>query len=130
MAFDGKFVFEGKEFDLLESKIDFKREVDAKGRTSSHVKGVLLSCTVESTEDTSLIESATNEYKLIKGKFVWKKGDEDAKMKECEFEDGAIIKYSENFTREDAKPMSISLLISPRVMVCGGARLEFDWPKK
>lgn len=129
MAFDGKFVFEGKEYDLLDSDIKFKREVDEKGRTSSHVKGAFLYLKVESTEDTGLIEAATNEYKLIKGKLVWKKGDEDAKMKECEFEDGAIIEYKETFTRDDSKPMSTALLISPRVIICGGARLEFDWPK-
>lgn len=129
MAFDGKFVFEGKEYDLLDSEVKFKREVDGKGRSSSHVKGALIYIKAESTEDTKLIEAATNEYKLIKGKVIWKKGDEDAKMKECEFEDGVIMDFVENFKRDDPEPMSISLRVSPRVLICGGARLEFDWPK-
>lgn len=129
MAFEGKVVIEGKEYDAIEADYEFKRDADAKGRPSSHVHGMILSCTVESTESTSLVEAAFDEFKRIKGQFIFKKGDERAKMKDIEFEDATIVNFKEHFKRDDSSPMTISLKMTARKVKCGSAVYEAEWPK-
>ena len=75
----------GKEFDVLFSNYEFSRSTDSKGKPSSSITGGRVVVTIESTEDTSTIEAMLNsQFKPVEGKIIYKKTDEDAKMKEVE----------------------------------------------
>jgi hypothetical protein len=132
MSFKASLTIGGKEFDVLHCSYSFRRDVDAKGRPSSGMYGGQINLEVESTEDTSLLESMVNNaHKAQKGKVTFFKRDEDkAKMKELEFEDGYIIQYSEAIDAVGAHPMTISFVISARTLKVGNAQHKNEWPDK
>lgn len=64
MAFKARISLgSSKEFDVLQCSFSLNRDVDAKGRPSSGVYGGTIQVEVESTEDTSVIESMVNNLK-------------------------------------------------------------------
>lgn len=130
MAFKARIALGSKEFDVLQTSFSLNRDVDAKGRPSSGVYGGTIQVEVESTEDTSVIESmVNNQFKPINGTITFKKSDEDAKMKELKFEEGYIIQYNEGINIIGNNPMSLSFVISARKLTLGNAQHENDWPK-
>lgn len=86
MAFRATLNLAGKEFDVLDCDYKLERDVDAKGRPASNIYGGKLRVRVESTEDTSILEQMVNQFKPITGSVIFKKGDEEAKMKELTWE--------------------------------------------
>ena len=80
-----------KELDVLKCDYEFRRDVDSKGKPSSGVYGGTINLSVESTDDTSIVESLVNQYKPIDGTITFKKSDENAKMKEVSWEKGYFI---------------------------------------
>jgi hypothetical protein len=129
MAFNAKIQIGSKEYDVLQCSFSLNRDVDAKGRPSSGVYGGTIHVEVESTEDTSVIESmVNNQYKSFSGKIVIKKTDEDAKMKELTFTDSYIIQYNEGINVVGNHPMTLSFVISARTLKLGAAEHVNDWP--
>ncbi|WP_083252077.1 type VI secretion system tube protein TssD [Pedobacter steynii] len=130
MAFKTRLTLGSKEFDVLQCSFSLNRDVDAKGRPSSGVYGGTIHIEVESTEDTSVVESmVNNQYKALSGNIIFKRGEEDAKMKELSFEDGYIIQYTEGIAVHDKTPMTLSFVISARKLKLGNAEHTNDWPK-
>ena len=85
MAFRASLELNNKEFDVLYSNYEFSRNTDPKGMPSSSVLGGRVKATIESTEDTSVIEAMLNSpFKPVEGKIIYKKTEEDAKMKEIQ----------------------------------------------
>lgn len=130
MAFDAKFTINGTTYDALNAGYRMKRDVDSKGCPSSHVYGVEIWGTVESTDDTNIIESMFNEYKPFSGGIIFKKGNEDAKMKEFKFEKAYVIGFEESFERKNETPMTIDFKITAQKVDCNGATHEEEWPEK
>ncbi|WP_158991081.1 type VI secretion system tube protein TssD [Mucilaginibacter sp. L196] len=130
MAFKATISLGAKTFDVLQCSYALNRDVDAKGRPSSGVYGGTIQVEVESTEDTSVIESmVNNQYKPINGTITFKKSDEDAKMKELSFTEGYIIQYNEGISITGNNPMTLSFVISARTLKIGNAQHENDWPQ-
>ena len=129
MAFRATLNFGGKEFDVLDCKYKINRDVDIKGRPSSNLYGGQITVHVESTEDTSILESMVNQFKPNSGSVVFKKGDEEAKMKELEWENGYIIEFAEDIDVDGSKPMSLTFTVSAQTIKIGGANFEQNWPK-
>mgnify|MGYP003413193200 CR=1 FL=1 len=130
MSFKTRLALGGKEYDVIQCKYSLHRDVDSKGRPSSSVYGGSISVEVESTEDTSVIESmVNNQYKAISGKITFKKGQEDATMKELKFQDAYIIQYNEGIAIANDRPMTLTIVLSARVLEVQNATLENDWPK-
>ncbi|MBV8252583.1 MAG: type VI secretion system needle protein Hcp [Chitinophaga sp.] len=129
MAFNAKIQLGSKTYDVLQCSFSLNRDVDAKGRPSSGVYGGTIHVEVESTEDTSVIESmVNNQYKPFSGKIIIKKTDEDAKMKELTFTDSYIIQYNEGINVVGNHPMTLSFVISARTLKLGNAEHVNDWP--
>lgn len=84
---------------------------------------------VESTDDTSILENMTNQFKPHSGSIVFKKGDEEAKMKELTWENGYITEFTENIDIVGSQPMTITFVVSAQVIKIGGAQFEQNWPK-
>ena len=129
MAFSSTLNLGGKEFDVLDCKYSLKRDVDSKGRPSYNIYGGRITVTVESTSDTTIIEQMVNLYKPFSGSIVFKKIDEDAKMKELTFENAYIVEFEEGLRAEGEKPMSLSFTISAQVLKIGNAEHHENWPK-
>lgn len=129
MAFRSTLSLGGKEYDVLDCNYSLKRDVDSKGRPSSNIYGGRISVRVESTEDTTILETMVNQFKPFNGSIVFKKGDEEGKMKELTFENAYIIEFAEGIDIVGSAPMSINVTISAQIIKIGGAEYEENWPK-
>lgn len=129
MAFKAQCKIGSKEFDVISCDYALRRDVDLKGRPSSGVYGGTVNIAVESTDDTSLIESMVNQYKPIDGTVTFKKSDEDAKLKELSWTKGYIIKFQETLDIVGVVPMLIHFTVSAQELKIGGADHKNDWPK-
>ena len=103
----------GKEYDVLYSNYEFSRTTDKKGQPASSISGGRISVTIESTDDTSTIEAMLNsQFKPVEGKIVYKKSEEDAKMKEISFKNAYIVHYKETLDVNNEAPMTIAMTFS------------------
>jgi len=131
MSFKASLKFGSKEYDVLSCSYSFSRDVDHKGRPASTVYGGTVSVTIESTEDTTVIESMVNsKHKPVNGSVTFFKREEDkAKMKEVTFTDGYVIAFSESLDATGGSPMHISFTLSARELKVGNATHVNEWPK-
>ncbi|WP_271783496.1 type VI secretion system tube protein TssD [Aquimarina algiphila] len=119
----------GKVFDVLSSDYAFSRDTDKKGKISSNVYGGRITLTIESTEDTSVIEAMLNsQFKSVEGKIIYKKTDEDAKMKEVEFKNAYIVYFKESLDVNGDVPMTINFTVSAEEIIIGNASIHNRWP--
>lgn len=128
MAFKATLTMGGKEFDVQKCNYELKRDVDSKGRPSSDIYGGVIDITLESTEDTSIIEAMVNQFKPGSGNVVFNRGDEESKMKELIWENGYIISFKEGIDVVGKQPMSLSFRVSAQVLKIGEAQIEQSWP--
>jgi hypothetical protein len=129
MSFRANLNFEGKDYDVIKCHYSFEREVDSKGRPSSNIYGGKVNITVESTTDISLIEKMSTQFKPNSGTITFKKGDEDAKMKELKWENGYIVGYKEGIVIVGDIPMATEFTISAQKLTIGEAIFEQNWPE-
>ncbi len=128
MAFRATLSLGGKEFDVLDCDYKLERDVDSKGRPASNIYGGKVRVHIESTEDSSILEAMVTQFKPNSGTIVFKKGDEEAKMKELSWENGYIISYEESIDVVGSKPMTLTFVVSAQVLKVGGAQFEQNWP--
>jgi Hemolysin coregulated protein Hcp (TssD) len=130
MAYEMKFNFDGAKYNVLASSFAFHRSVDAKGRPSSGVYGGEINLTVESQDDTKIIEIMLNKQTTAqKGDIEYSKGTNSGVFRKVSFEDGFIIAYSEAAHSAGSENMTINITISARVLQIGdAAKLENNWP--
>lgn len=128
MAFKAQLKLGSKEFDVISCNYSLRRDVDAKGRPASGLYGGTINLALESSDDTSVIESMVNQYKPIDGTVTFKKSDEDSKMKEVTFEKGYIINFAESFDIIGSQPMLINFTVSAQKIKIGNAEHKNDWP--
>ena len=129
-SFRASFEFGGNEYDVLYSNFEFSRNTDSKGKPSSNVLGGRVHLVIESTEDTTVIESMLNgQFKPVEGKIVFKKTDEDAKMKEVTFKNAYVVNYKETLDVTNDVPMRIDVTFSAEEISVADAILDNRWPK-
>ena len=128
MAFRSTLKLGGKEYDVLTCSYSLRRDVDSKGRPSSNIYGGRITVQVESTEDTTILETMVNQFKPFSGSIIFKKGDEESMMKELTFENAYIIEFSEGINIVGTAPMAINITMSAQTIKIGGAEYEENWP--
>ena len=129
-AFRATLELGGKEYDVLYSNYEFSRTTDKKGQPASSISGGRISVTIESTDDTSTIEAMLNsQFKPVEGKIVYKKSEEDAKMKEISFKNAYIVHYKETLDVNNEAPMTIAMTFSAENITVGNAELDNRWPR-
>ena len=130
MAFQATLKIGSKEFDVISCNYSLHRDVDPKGKPASRVYGGTINLVIESTEDTSIIESmVNNQFKTLDGTVTFKKSDEDAKMKELTFETAYIVQFTESLDVVGSTPMLIHFTVSAQTIKIGNADHVNDWPK-
>ncbi len=128
MAFRADLEIDGKQYRLLHCSYALQRAVDATGRPASEVQGGTINFEIESTEDTSLWDLMIAQYNSIDGSIIFKKRDEDAKMKELKFETAYVVSISENFDSVGDNPMSLSFTLSAHKLTLGNETHQNEWP--
>ena len=128
--FNATLKFKGKEFDIRYVDYSIERDVDAKGRPASHLYGGLIRIIIESTEDTTILENMVTQFNPHNGTIEYKKGNEEAVMKELNWEQGYIIKFKETADVEGKKAMVIDFTVSAKILKIGNAVFEQSWPSK
>lgn len=128
MAFSAKLSLGGKEFDVLSCSYSIERSTDTKGRPSSNLLGSKITIKVESTQDTSILESMCT-LSATSGSVIFRKDNEDAKLKDLKWESGYIVSYVESLEASDKEPMSILFTVSAKVVKVGNAECNQDWPE-
>ncbi len=112
------------------SEYVFSRDTDKKGKVASNVYGGRVKVKIESTEDSSVIEAMLNsQFKSVEGKIIYKKTEEDAKMKEIEFKNAYIVYYKEVLDVNGEVPMTIDFTVSAEELTVGNAGIDNRWPK-
>lgn len=128
MAFKAKLSFNGKEYDILDCRYSFKRDVDSKGRPSSSIYGGLIEAHIESTESTDLLDAMINQYSLTSGEITFKRDDEESKMKTVSWDGGYIVSFEECIDVVGSKPMSLKFKVSAKTIKVNNASIEQEWP--
>jgi hypothetical protein len=126
MSFKAKMTVDGTEYNVLSCSYGIRQSVDASGRPSSEVKSMEINVVIDSSEDNSLMEWATDSYGKKDGSIVFNKIDSDQKMKQLDWTDGYITSYSESFGGDS---MMMSVTISARVVKVGDAEIDNAWPE-
>lgn len=130
MAFRAELTIGSTKYDVLNCAFNMSRDTDPKGRPSSKVYGGRITFEIESTSDTTIIENMVNsQFKPFSGSVVFKKTDEDAKMKELSFENSYIVHYSEGIDASGVNPMTTKFTISAETIKLGNAEHDNRWPK-
>lgn len=129
-SFRATLTFNGTEYDVLYSHYEFNRNVDAKGKPSSNILGGRVQVTVESTDDTAVIEAMLNsQFTAVEGTITYKKTDEDSTMKEVNFKNAYIVHYAETLNVDDETPMQLAVTFSAEEITIGNATLDNRWPE-
>ncbi|MGO3184406.1 MAG: type VI secretion system tube protein TssD [Aequorivita sp.] len=129
MSFKAKLHLNGKEYNVLECSYELFQAVDATGRPSSVTRGGRIKVTIESTEDTSLVEWMFNNFERRDGSIKFLKRDNEATSKELKFTEGYMVKYIETFDSTDTEPMNEALVISARIITMGSGDHVNNWPR-
>jgi hypothetical protein len=119
MAFRASLHLEGEEFDVPDFLYKLGLEVDGNGRPASDIHGGELRIHVASTENTSIPEHMASRFKPVSGNVVFRKGDEEAKMKNQTLENGYIVSYGESIDVTGSQPVTPTSVVSARVLKIG-----------
>lgn len=129
MAFKAVLKIGSKEYDVMSCSYSFSRDVDGKGKPSSKVYGGTISLTIESTEETAILEAmVNNKHKPFDGTVTYFKTDEDAKMKEMSFTKGYVTSFSEGFNSYGGESTTTNFVISAEKIKIGSGEHDNEWP--
>lgn len=131
MAFKAVLKIDSDEFEVMSCQYNFHRSTDFNGKPASQVYGGQIALSIQSTQDSSIIEKMVNNpHKPLKGSIVFYKGKEDASMKELSFEEAYVISYEESFSNTGEENTIASFSITAEKFKIGGAEYDAEWPKK
>jgi len=119
-----------EECEVVSCSYQFNQTTDDKGRPSSVVQGGTVDVTIVSTDSTKLISWMLDPYKRSEGKIVFKRGDQDSKLKEIAFKEAYCVSYKETFDArggETQASMLLTLKISANKLDVNGASLDNKW---
>ena len=117
-----------KEIDILYSHIEFSRKTDAKGRPVTTVIGGRVTFSIESTQDTDILEIMVNgQFKPISGRFTFYKIEDNSVFRIIEFRCAYIVFYKEVFNVDKRRQLFTTIPLSSDVLVVGNAFLTNSW---
>lgn len=128
MSFKAKFKAASIERNILAVDFGMLQQTDPTGRPSSVTRGGKITLTVEGTGATDLFEWMTNSFERKDGSVVFVKRDSDATLKELQFKEGYIVKYTEDFDSTGENPLTETFVISAKEILMGGASHRNEWP--
>jgi hypothetical protein len=129
MAFKTILEIGDKKYRVLDVSYALSRSVDIKGRPASTIYGGSLNISLESTADTTILESMlNNEHKPIDGKITIYKDAEESSLKVITFTTGYVTSFAEYFSAAGGAPMTYSVTITAEILAIGAAEHDNKWP--
>ncbi len=122
MSFSALFEFDGgreEGYDVLLCQYSFEQATDTEGAPASAVYGGYILVEIVSDHDEALVGWMIDPYKTAGGSITFKKLDEDATLKQIQFEEGYCVQYTDQFDASDDEVMSTMILISARKLTIG-----------
>lgn len=134
MAFKGKLVISGKEFNVLNFEYEMSQPTDRNGVPRDRVMGNLMEITIESSSRNQEITEWATEHSMKKdGEIVFSRSDADASGKKIKFQDAYCIYHRDVFDATSAIPMKTTIRLSVlKVEIDGSFSIAspgFDWKK-
>jgi hypothetical protein len=128
MAYKATLTIAGKTLDVLGCSYNFSRTTDHKGKPASDTSGGTVNLTLETTEESDLLETRLNKQDTPQTATIdFQQSESTASMKKIELKEAFIIAFAESFS--DGAPMTYSVTLSAKEMKIGNAELKNDWPK-
>jgi len=128
MSFKARLKIDGKEVDILDWNYSLNRDVDQKGRPSSHVYGGTISFVVESTSDTAWFDWMIDQWAKKDGEVEFMDRAEEQPMRTLSFKEAYIIQLTESFSNAGDKNMNTAFTLSCKSLGWGGGMHENEWP--
>src|SRR5438128_2841967 len=113
--------------ELLKCDFILRKDVDHLGRPASVMYGGIINLAIEATGDTVILELMADQFKSFDGWVIFKKRDEDSKMKELIWEKGYIVMYREGVDITGTNPMFIEFTISAEKIKIGNVEHRNPW---
>jgi hypothetical protein len=128
MSFKATLDVDGNQYRVLECSYELERDTDQFGKPASDVRGGKIYLKIESSSNVGFFEWGVSAFTRKAGKITFNKTDDDAALKELEFEDAYLVGYREDFGSQGNAGMTESLTISAKKIIMGGAEHENHWP--
>lgn len=127
MSFLSKLYVDGREYNVLEFNINFKKDIDTASKPIGNSKGGIINMTIEATHDSLFLSWMLNGDLAKDGKIVFYRRDALSKMKELVFEKAFCIDYYEEFTSTTEIPMKIVMELVCKTLTFGDAKFLNNW---
>ncbi len=133
MSFRAELVIEDKTYRVLYCSHTISVDTDVSGRRSSTPRFGKIELEIESTDDIffwAKIGLGRNEP--MSGKIIFKKRDEEVKLKELQFNDAHVVEHTEHFYAAGESPMTIQFSLSAGTLIMSSssgeeAEINNDW---
>lgn len=130
MAFKSVLKISSKEWNIINLAYSFRRDTDAKGKPSSLIYGGTVDLVLETTEDTTILESMLNSpTKALTATIEVSKATGEGTQKTITLTDCYVVAFSESISAFSGESMSYSITISARQIAVDKATLVNEWPK-
>lgn len=130
MAFKTVLKIGSKTWSIQNLSYAFRRDTDAKGKPSSSIYGGTVDLVLETTEDTTILESMLNSpTKALVVTMEISKATGEGTQKTITLTDCYVVGFSESISVFGGESMSYNVSFSARKIEVDKAVLENDWPK-
>jgi hypothetical protein len=131
MSFRAELTIEDKTYRVIQCSHTLSRNVHENGRPSSGPRFGRIDLEIESTDDIYFWLNFVGTYVTFNGSIIFKKRDEEVKMKELLFTQGVVVEHTERFMALGDSPMTIQLAISAETLIMEtsteSAELRNNW---
>ena len=134
MAFRAELTIEDRSYRVLYCSHTIKRDTDSStGKPNSRPKFGRIDLEIESTDDIFLWDRiGFHNYEGMSGKIIFKKRDEEVKMKELSFQGAFVVEHTEVFQSYGDSPMKIRFSLSAEMLIMDGTtescEISNEWP--
>lgn len=128
MAFRAELTIEDRTYRVLYCTHTIQRDTDSSnGKPTSRPRFGRIDLEIESTDDVFLWDKiGVHNYEGLTGTIVFKKRDEEVKMKELHFEEAYVIEHTEVFQSYGDSPMKIRFALSAERLRMSGTAEECE----
>lgn len=123
------FFFKGKKYIVEEFDLEFKQDVNSKGKPDSSVHGGILTVTISDIPDNDINMWMMDCYKKEDGEFRFFANDnkiQESAMLNILFKDAYCVDYQKTINPRGAGVLT-TLVISPRYLRVGNEEFENNW---
>ena len=118
MSFRAELIIEEKTYRVLYCSHTLSVDTDVTGRPCSAPRFGRIDLEIESTDDMFFWAKVGLGYgEPISGKIVFKKRDEEVKLKELLFEEAHVVEHTEHFYAAGESPMTIQFALSAGTLI-------------